>query len=171
MRHFVVASMREEGRCWISKVIGGKHSTSEPSHRCHENAFVNSLATVEGRWITAISRAWIFASSLTSGVQNSPQSAFILNFFYALVTTVPASIYQYFLVVFWTSLRLLLSLPLAQKHWYWMGVLKGANIVVFKCPVLSYLSNRPHRVDSRKGWWSVGERIGLGRQVVWIEFA
>jgi len=106
MRHFVVASMREEGRCWISKVIGEKHSMSEPSHRCHENAFVNSLATVEGRWITAISRAWILASSLTSGGQNSPQSAFVLNYFNASTK----SPHQYFTYIS------LLSLPLAQKH-------------------------------------------------------
>lgn len=31
------------------------------------------------------------------------------------------------------------------------GCLKGATFVVFKCMVLSYLSNRPDRVDSRRG--------------------
>jgi len=62
--------------------------------------------------------AWIFASSLTSGVENSPPSAFILDFSYASVTTVPASIFQYFMVGLWTNVRLLLSLPMAQKHWY-----------------------------------------------------
>jgi len=40
-----------------------KCSMSEPSHRCHENAFVNSSATVECRWISAISRAWIYLPS------------------------------------------------------------------------------------------------------------
>jgi len=132
MRHFVVASMREEGRCWISKVIGGKHSTSEPSHRCHENAFVNSLATVEGRWITAISRAWILASSLTSGGQNSPQSAFVLN----------SSIFHvhFAFITAFGAKTLILN-----------GCLKRSKFLVFKCPVLFYLSNRPHRVDSQRG--------------------
>lgn len=60
----------------------------------------------------------------TPGVGNRPPSAFIVNFFYALVTTVPASIFQYFFVGLWTAIPLLLSLPLAQKHRYWMGVLK-----------------------------------------------
>jgi len=142
MRHFVVASMREEGRCWISKVIGGKHSTSEPSHRCHENAFVNSLATVEGRWITAISRAWIFASSLTSGVQNSPPSAFILNYFNAFINKVPASIFHV-LFAFITAF--------GAKTLILNGCLKRSKFLVFKCPVLFYLSNRPHRVDSQRG--------------------
>jgi len=145
MRHFVVASMREEGRCWISKVIGGKHSTSEPSHRCHENAFVNSLATVEGRWITAISRAWILASSLTSGGQNSPQSAFILNFVYALVTTV------LFFWLFLDEFTIAFITAFGAKTLILNGCLKRSKFLVFKCPVLFYLSNRPHRVDSQRG--------------------